>query len=146
MKYKRQDNQSHNIINSLSLYYSKKTETILNYKCTFSLIEGKKYRRDTKGSTSQREQYGGTVHLFIGTGRTLCEFTFMSSTNYYNHNTCYHGPIGHFIFKSMRLAVRLRSSLIGSFDIVPVLAFRRCFFSQDLRRRSGPPTIAPSRC
>ena len=67
MKYKRQDKQSHNIINSLSLYYSKNTETILNYKYTFYLIEGKKYKRDEKASTSQREQYGGTVHLFIGT-------------------------------------------------------------------------------
>ena len=28
-------------------------------------------------STIQREQYGGTVHLFIGTGRSLCKFTFM---------------------------------------------------------------------
>jgi hypothetical protein len=71
MKYKRQDKQSHNIINSLSLYYSKKTEKILNYKCTFGLIEGKKYKRDAKASTSQREQYGGTVHLFIGTGRSM---------------------------------------------------------------------------
>ena len=69
MKYKRQDKQSHNIINSL--YYLGKTETILNYKCTFDLIEGKKYKRDAKASTSQREQYGGTVHLFIGTGRSL---------------------------------------------------------------------------
>ena len=67
MKYEKQDKQSHNIINSLSLYYSKKTETILNYKCTFDLIEGKKYKRDAKASTSQRGQYGGTVHLFIGT-------------------------------------------------------------------------------
>jgi hypothetical protein len=41
MKYKRQDKQSHNIINSFSLYYSRETETILNYKCTFGLIEGK---------------------------------------------------------------------------------------------------------
>jgi hypothetical protein len=71
MKYKRQDKQSHNIINSLSLYYSKKTETILNYKCTFGLIEGKKYKRDAKASTIQCEQYGGTVHLFIGTGRSM---------------------------------------------------------------------------
>jgi hypothetical protein len=69
MKYKRQDKQSHNIINSL--YYPGKTETILNYKGTFGLIEGKKYKRDTKASISQREQYGGTVHLFIGTGRSL---------------------------------------------------------------------------
>jgi hypothetical protein len=67
MKYKRQDKQSYNIINSLSLYYPKKTKTILNYKCTFGLIEGKKYKRGTKASTSQHEQYMGTVHLFIGT-------------------------------------------------------------------------------
>jgi hypothetical protein len=41
MKYKRQHKQSYNIINSFSLYYHGKTETILNYKCTFGLIEGK---------------------------------------------------------------------------------------------------------
>jgi hypothetical protein len=41
MKYKRQDKQSHNIISSFLLYYSAKAETILNYKCTFGLIEGK---------------------------------------------------------------------------------------------------------
>jgi hypothetical protein len=71
MKYKRQDKQSHNIINSLSLYYSKNIETILNYKCTFDSIEGKRYKRDAKASTSQHEQYEGTVHLFIGTGCSL---------------------------------------------------------------------------
>jgi hypothetical protein len=69
MKYERQDKQLHNVINSL--YYPGKTETILNYKCTFGLIESKKYKRDTKANISQREQYGGTVHLFIGTGRSL---------------------------------------------------------------------------
>jgi hypothetical protein len=47
------------------------------------------------------EQYGSTVHLFIGIGRSLCEFTFMFSTNDYNHYTVYHGPIGHLIFKSV---------------------------------------------
>jgi hypothetical protein len=36
-----------------------------------------KYKRDARASTSQREQYGGTVHLFIDTGRNLCEITFM---------------------------------------------------------------------
>jgi hypothetical protein len=30
----------------------------------------------------------------------------MPSTNDYNHNTGYHGPIGHFIFKSVHLEVR----------------------------------------
>ena len=71
MKYKRQYKQSYNIIKSFLLYYHGKTETILNYKSTFHLIEGKKYKRDAKASTSQREQYVGTVHLFIGTGRSL---------------------------------------------------------------------------
>jgi hypothetical protein len=36
-----------------------------------------KYKRDARASTNQREQYGGTVHLFIGTGGSLCEITFM---------------------------------------------------------------------
>jgi hypothetical protein len=36
-----------------------------------------KYKRDARASTSQREQYGGTVHLFIGTRRSLCEITFI---------------------------------------------------------------------
>jgi hypothetical protein len=35
------------------------------------------YKHDARANTSQREQYGGTVHLFIGTGRSLCEITFM---------------------------------------------------------------------
>ena len=60
-----------------------------------------KYKRDAQASTSQREQYGGTVHLFIGTGRSLCEITFIPFTTDYNHNTNYHGPICLFIFKSV---------------------------------------------
>jgi hypothetical protein len=44
---------------------------MLNYICTFGLTEGKKSKRDARTNTSQREQYGGTVHLFIGTGRSL---------------------------------------------------------------------------
>jgi hypothetical protein len=43
----------------------------------------------------------GTVHLFIGTGCSLWEITFMPFTNAYNHNTSYYGLIGHFIFKSV---------------------------------------------
>jgi hypothetical protein len=43
----------------------------LNYKSTFGLTEGKKYKRDARVITSQREQYEGTVHLFIDTGRSL---------------------------------------------------------------------------
>jgi hypothetical protein len=36
-----------------------------------------KSKRDTRANTSQREQYGGTVHLFICTGHNLCKITFM---------------------------------------------------------------------
>ena len=34
-----------------------------------------KYKRDVQMNTSQREQYGSTVHLFIGTERSLCKIT-----------------------------------------------------------------------
>jgi hypothetical protein len=60
-----------------------------------------RYKRDARASTSQREQYEGTVHLFIGTGRSLYEIIFMSFTTSYNHDTNYNGPIGLFIFKSV---------------------------------------------
>jgi hypothetical protein len=39
--------------------------------------------------TIQREQYGGTVHLFKGAGRSLVKITSMSLTFIYKHNT-YH--------------------------------------------------------
>jgi hypothetical protein len=53
---------------------------ILNYICTFGLAEGKNPRMMAQVSTSQHEQYGVTVHLFIGTGRSLGKITFMSLT------------------------------------------------------------------
>jgi hypothetical protein len=57
---------------------------------------------DAQASTNQREQYRGTVHLFIGTGRSLCEITFIPFTIDYNHGTNYHGSICLFIFKSVQ--------------------------------------------
>jgi hypothetical protein len=83
----------------------------LNYICTFGLTEDRKYKRDAQASTSQREQYGGTVHLFIGTGRSLCGFTFMSFITGYNHDTNYHGSIGLFIFKSVQPFVSRRVTM-----------------------------------
>jgi hypothetical protein len=40
--------------------------------------QGSKY--DTRVNIGQREQYGVTVHLFIGIGRNLCGITFMPLT------------------------------------------------------------------
>ena len=57
---------------------------------------------DVRVNTSQREQYGGTVYLFIGTGHSLWDITFMPFTEYYNYDTDSHGSIGHFIFKSVQ--------------------------------------------
>jgi hypothetical protein len=38
---------------------------------------------------NEREQYGGTVHLFIGTGRSPSKSTFMPSTFTHDRNTSY---------------------------------------------------------
>jgi hypothetical protein len=70
-----------------------------------------RYKRDAGASTNQREQCEGTVHLFIGTGRSLCEITFMSFTTSYNHDTNYHGPIGLFIFKSVQPFISRRIAM-----------------------------------
>jgi hypothetical protein len=61
-----------------------------------------KSKRDAQVNTSQREQYGGTVHLFIGTGRSPVKIIFMSLMTSYNHDTNYHGLIGLFLFKSVQ--------------------------------------------
>jgi hypothetical protein len=53
---------------------------ISNYKCTFGLKEGKGTSVMQKQMPSQREQYGSTVHLFIGTGRSPCKITPMAFT------------------------------------------------------------------
>jgi hypothetical protein len=60
-----------------------------------------KIKRDARANTGQREQYRGTVHLFIGTGRSPVTITFMSLITSYNHDTNYHGLIGLFLFKSV---------------------------------------------
>jgi hypothetical protein len=40
-------------------------------------------------NTIQREQYGVTIHLFIGTGRSPSKSTFMSSMFTHDRNTSY---------------------------------------------------------
>jgi hypothetical protein len=76
MTYKRQHKQSYNIINTFLLYNHGKAGTILNYKSTFDLIEGKKYKRDAKASTRHREQYGGRRPPIVALWRTLLNYVF----------------------------------------------------------------------
>jgi hypothetical protein len=53
---------------------------ILSYKCTFDSKEGKGTSVTQKQMPSERKQYGSTVHLFIGTGRSPCIITLMPFT------------------------------------------------------------------
>jgi hypothetical protein len=99
--------------------------------------------------TIQREQYKGTVHLFIGTGRSPDKITFVSLITNYNHNTDYQGLYSLFLFKSVSSFVfsmtPSRSSFNRSFGLylhvttAPVLSCRRCFCLDDLRQRRRPP-------
>jgi hypothetical protein len=108
------------------------------------------YMRIALARISQHEQYGGTVHLFIDTGRGCVDL-----------HLCPLQPItiitqiimGQLVFSSLSQChpssqgVSLcRSSPDDSFGFAYVLIFRRCLFLRDLRRRSRPPTVAPSRC
>jgi hypothetical protein len=60
-----------------------------------------KSKRDARVNTSQREQYMGIVHLFIGTGRNLCKITFMPFMFTIDLRTIYRGLDSLFLFKSV---------------------------------------------
>jgi hypothetical protein len=102
-------------------------------------------------NTSQCEQYGSTIHLFIGTGRSPDKITFMPLTTNHNHDTNYQGLCRLFLFKSVPPFVSSVSSCRSSFDcsfgiqlhVTPVCmsSCRRCFCLEDLRRRRRPPTV-----
>jgi hypothetical protein len=90
----------------------------LNYKCTFNWKEMIVRAWHKKRMPSQREQYGGTVHLFIGTGHNPYKITFMPFTLDNNSIVIYQGLNSLFIFKSVSL-----------FAITPKLScstLRRC--------------------
>jgi hypothetical protein len=48
-------------------------------------------RECERAITNQREQYGGTVHLFIGTGRSPSEITYIYLTLVDFYNTKHQG-------------------------------------------------------
>jgi hypothetical protein len=60
-----------------------------------------KYKCDARASTSQREQYESTVHLFTGTGRSLCKITFMPFIFTIDLRTTQRGLDSLFPFKSV---------------------------------------------
>jgi hypothetical protein len=81
--------------------------------------------------TILREQYGVTVHLFIGTGCSLVKITFMSLTFTVDHEANYQVLGSIFFFKS-----------VPSFTIV-IMLIRRSF-SHSFGARSPFLQTAPS--
>jgi hypothetical protein len=110
----------------------------LNYKCTFGLIEDKSKNVTHKMNTSQREQYGGTVHLFIGTGHNLCKITFMPIMFTIDMRIIYRGLKSLFLFKSVPFLLLSRSFLAHSFrtdsTFVPTMLFILWIASSQDRR------------
>jgi hypothetical protein len=80
MAYKKQHKWSYDIVDSFLLYNHEKQEQYWITKVPSACQKIKGYKRDAKAGLTQREQYGGTVHLFIGTGRSLWEITVMPFT------------------------------------------------------------------
>jgi hypothetical protein len=93
---------------------------ITNYKCTFGLKESKNTSVTQKQMPSQPEQYGSTVHLFIGTGRSPCKITSMPFAFDNNSIVIYRGLDSLFLFKSVSSFLpTCRSFLAHSFGSVP---------------------------
>jgi hypothetical protein len=107
---------------------------ITNYKCTFGLKEGKSTSVTQKQMPSQREQYGSTVHLFIGTGRSPCKITYKPFVFANNSIVIHQGLDILFLFKSIsfflsscRSFLALSFGSISSFvSLVLRVHVRRC--------------------
>jgi hypothetical protein len=93
------------------------------------LDRGQKYKRDAQASTSQREQYGGTVHLFIGTGHNLCKFTFMPFIFTIDLWTTQWGLDSLFLFKSVPFFAIVPKLPCGSFGATSAFVSTMLFTS-----------------
>jgi hypothetical protein len=97
-------------------------------------LEGKqKYQREAKTNAQcvitgePREQYRGTVHLFIGTVHSLYIITFIPFTMNYNNDTEYHGSLSQFTPSSGDMSL-CRSFIVDSFGIALERICQRCSF------------------
>jgi hypothetical protein len=84
--------------------------------------------------TRQREQYSVTVHLFIGTRRSLSEITFMSLTFTIRQKASYQGLSSLFSFRSVSFSTTVlvlsRSFSSHNFGVgssfFPIMLFIPC--------------------
>jgi hypothetical protein len=89
--------------------------------------------------TSQREQYGGTVHLFIGTGHSPCKITSMPLTFANDFKVVHRGLNSLFPFKSVPFLPLCRSSLARCFGAASTFVLFVLF----ILRGSDPSPKAP---
>jgi hypothetical protein len=85
--------------------------------------------RDVRVNSSQREQYRGTVHLFIGMGRSPDKITFVSLITNHNQNTNYQGLNGLLLFKSVLPFVSRRCHAEAPRSIALACTFVLCQFA-----------------
>jgi hypothetical protein len=102
---------------------------------TFGLFEGV----DTRAITIQCEQYGGTFHLFIGTGCSPSKNTFMTLAYSNNRDIKPQGLASLFLFGStscLTFVVALNRSRRPSVatSAFVVIRLRQCLCLEDLRR------------
>jgi hypothetical protein len=86
---------------------------------------------------SQREQYGVTVYLFIGTGRSPCKITLMTFTFANNSIVVHQGLNSLFIFKLVSLFCYRAEALLrtASASLYPSYSFS-CFFTMWFQLKS----------
>jgi hypothetical protein len=120
----------------------------LYYINTFGLFEGE----DARTVTIQREQYGGTVHLFIDTRRRPGKNTFVTLMYSHYPNAKHQGLTDSFLFNStlwFTFVTTIKSKL-SSFDFLHMLvvasafnlvAYRQLLRLEDIRQRRRLSTL-----
>ena len=81
-----------------------------------------------KRMPNQREQYGGTVHLFIGTGYNPYKITYMPFTFGGNSIVIYRGLNSLFIFKSVSFCWYRAEAFL----LTPSALYRPSYYSGQL--------------
>jgi hypothetical protein len=85
--------------------------------------------------TSQREQYGSTVHLFIGTGRSPCKITSKPFTFANNFKVIHRGLNSIFPFKSVPLFCRYAEAPLHVASALLHPSYCSCFSHRLIRDR-----------
>jgi hypothetical protein len=113
------------VLLSVHFYFiiMEKIKMISSYKCTFGLKEGKSTSVTQKQIPDQREQYGSTVHLFIGTGHSPCKITLMPFTFANDSIVIHRGLNSLFPFKSVPLSAIMPKLPCASFGSAPTFVF-----------------------